>query len=45
MHVPPAARLLAARRAKLVLYSDAGPAFLFPHMEKFVREVLALLAD
>ena len=31
--------------AKLVLYSDAGHAFLFQHLDKFVREVLMFLAD
>ena len=31
--------------AKLVLYSDAGHAFLFQHLDTFVREVLVFLAD
>lgn len=31
--------------AKLVLYSDAGHAFLFQHLDTFVREVLIFLAD
>lgn len=31
--------------AKLVLYSDAGHAFLFQHLEVFAREVLVFLAD
>lgn len=31
--------------AKLVLYSDAGHAFLFQHLDEFVREVLVFLAD
>lgn len=31
--------------AKLVLYSDAGHAFLFQHLEAFAREVLAFLTD
>ena len=30
--------------AKLVLYSDAGHAFLFQHLDTFVREVLVFLA-
>ena len=31
--------------AKLVLYSDAGHAFLFQHLEKFTSEVKAFLND
>ena len=31
--------------AKLVLYSDAGHAFVFQHLDKFMREVLMFLAD
>ena len=31
--------------AKLVLYSDAGHAFLFQHLDDFTREVRAFLAD
>ncbi|MBT2534421.1 alpha/beta hydrolase [Arthrobacter sp. ISL-48] len=31
--------------AKLVLYSDAGHAFLFQHLDEFVREVLVFLTD
>ncbi len=31
--------------ARLVLYSDAGHAFLFQHLDSFVRQVLAFLAE
>ncbi len=31
--------------ARLVLYSDAGHAFLFQHLDTFVRQVLAFLAE
>ncbi len=31
--------------AKLVLYSDAGHAFLFQHLDDFSREVTSFLAD
>ena len=31
--------------AKLVLYSDAGHAFLFQHLENFTAEVKAFLND
>lgn len=31
--------------AKLLLYSDAGHAFLFQHLDEFVREALTFLAD
>ncbi|RXZ72519.1 alpha/beta fold hydrolase [Agromyces albus] len=31
--------------ARLVLYSDAGHAFLFQHLDNFVRQVLAFLAE